>query len=255
MTEKPALEARILYSTPQEPKKRLKHYTYRGAFGSVLYFFIFGSGLSLITGKPLFGWKSGVSLVLLSLAFLISASIWLPRIYHASTFYLYSGLIRFPTFVLLLSFGLSTIASLLPPISTMWMLVGLLLGVAIIPMATARRIKWISQSMRTGHLQKSFDKSRGTWNASFDMDHLLKDPKTMRPGFLWRLLFWIGPAIGMSLADIFGKLNALLIVGLGMTLIGYYLLVSIFTDMISRLLELRRMERELGKKIRLVLEE
>ena len=255
MTEKVALEARILYSTPQDPIKRLKHYTYRGAFGSVLYFLIFGSGLSLITGTPLFEWKTGVVSVLISLAFLFSASLWIPRIYNASTFYLIGGLLRFPTFILLLSFGLSVITLLLPPISMMWILVGLLLGCAIIPIATISRVKWINQSMTTGHLRKSYDKGRGIWNASFDLDHILKDPETIRPGLLWRIVFWIGPAIGMSLADIYGKLNALLIVGLGMALIGYYLLVSIFTDAISRLLVLRSMERGLGKKIRLVLTE
>jgi len=77
--------------------------------------------------------------------------------------------------------------------------------------------------------------------------------KQMRPGLLWRVAFWIGPAIGMSLADIVGRLTAFLVVGLGLVLIGYGVLVTLVVVAAASWLEPSRLEQDLRRKIHLKL--
>lgn len=193
--------------------------------------------------------------LLLSFLNLITFPLWLGKIRSPKTFYLISVYLRLPMFAIILSAGISLAKILLPAGSACWIILGLIGGLFVLPLMIKRKMIWVEKSLISGHIKKCFNEKDWTWDASHDMDHIRKDPKKMRPGFIWRMLFWIGPAIGMSLANVFGELNALLIVSLLAIMTGYSAILSIFTHSLTISLVIFRLEKERGEMIQLELEE
>ena len=251
MEKKPTLEARLLYSMPPEPDKRLRRLLFLGFVGSAIFFLFCGGALSSLTRQGLFQWSIGVLLLILASINWISSPLWVDRITTPGIFYLVNGYIRLPLYMIMLAWGISINALILPSTSTRWINLGLMVGLLFMPFVIMRKLKWIEESLEEGHLKKCLNKQTWTWDPAHDMDHIRKDPKKMRPGFFWRMLFWIGPAIGMSLADIFGRLNALLITSLLGVMLGYLVLISIISDSISLSLVLFGLEKERGQRIKI----
>lgn len=251
MNKIPATEAKLLYSLPPEPRKRLRRMLFLGFLGSFLFFLFLGGALSGLMGRGLLQWKIGWILLLFSFLNLITFPFWLGRIQTPGTFYLVFGYIRMPLYAILLVFGISVLNFLLPVGSARWIHLGLICGLLFLPFVIRRKKEWIEKSLDRGHLNNCLKEKAWTWDAAHDMDHIRKDPKKMRPGFIWRVLFWIGPAIGMSLGNIFGELNALMIASLTSMMAGYLTLISIFTDTISLSFAIFRLEEERGEKIML----
>jgi len=251
MADKAALEARILYSVPVDPIHRLRFYALRSLVGSGLMFVV-TSGLLALLGSPSpWWWFVGWFCLLLSIAAALTYVVWAPHVTRARTFYEVNVLVRLPLFALQLLGGARIVEFLLGPGAGWWIYGGFLSGLLFVPSAIARKRAWIRSSMRYGHLRKSLDEDEAEWDTRFDLDHILKDPRAMRPGFLWRLLFWIGPAIGMSLADVLGRLSAALVVGLAFMATGYGVLITLVTSALAHSLELRDIEKRISRQISL----
>ncbi len=249
MKDKPSLEARILYSLPPEPRKRINRLLLLSFLGSIIFFVVLGGSLSLMGGKGLMQWKTGLIILSISIINILTAPLWQSRIQTPLIFYLASGFIRIPLFLMMLAFGTSGLELLLPNRSSLWIKLGLLLGTISIPFLIRRKLDWISASLENGHLRYCLDRTDWTWDTRHDADHIREDPKKMRPGFFWRFVTWIGPVIGMSLAGIIGRLNTYVIMALVGTLVGYLTLISLLTDTISLSVELSRLEKDHGKPI------
>jgi len=248
-------EAKILHSLPAEPRKRMRRVLTLGFVGSAALFLIFGGTLSGLRENELFHWTVGGFFLLLSFIFWISSPVWMGEIQHPGRYYLIYGFVRIPIFGILLGYGLSLNATLLPAASARWIILGLLGGLVFLPFAIKRRLEWTEESLKTGNLKKCLNAQKWTWDPAHDMDHIRKDPRKMRPGIFWRLVFWSGPVVGFALADIFGRLNALLIVGLLTTLIGYLAIISIGIISFSFYQTLTKIEKGKGQKLILDSEE
>lgn len=255
MENKPALEAKLLYSLPSEPIKRLRRLLLYSFAGATIFFLFSGGALFGLNGGGLFQWRSGVAILLISFLNLITFPFWMTRIQTPVAFYVVKAYIRLPIFALMLVAGISFIDILLSPGSTRWIGLGLISGLLFFPFAFKRKTRWVEDSLENGYLKRCLNEKSWTWDAAHDMDHIRRDPKKMRPGFIWRLLFWIGPAIGMSLADIFGELNGLLIASLIGIMTGYLTMISILIDTIPISLVILNLEEERGEKIQLEREE
>ena len=250
MTQNPAWEARRLYRTPLEPRKRLRFLVVRGFWGVILFYFIVGWPVSFLAARSLYSWKVGLLCILISMGTAVSFRFWEPKLRRATTFYAAIALVSSPLWLLWFSGGASMLA-LLAPDTLLMMYAGILLGVAMLPALIARRRSGLVQSIERGHLHRSLDRGRATWDPAFDMDHILKDPAAMRPGILWRLAYWIGPAIGMSLSSIIGRPSAAFVVGSLFILMGYGNLMGLIVNSGAHVLELLGQERELGRRIHL----
>ena len=251
MVEKPALESRLLYSLPLEPEKRLKRYAVASAVSCWLLVPVFGVVLSALYQEPILNWWGGWVCALVSTILLISFNLWAPLIRRADAFYVVGGIVRLPMFLLYLITGIALVGAILPVLSARWVFGGFVAGLALLPSAFIRRRTSIRQSLENGYLRRSLNRVEAAWDPKFDMDHVLRDPRAMRPGLFWRLAFWIGPAIGMSLADALGRVSALLVAGVLAISVGYGSLLAVVSHDVALVLELRRLERELGKPIRL----
>jgi len=64
MNKIPAPEAKLLYSLPPEPRKRLRRMLFLGFVGSFLFFLFLGGALSGLMGRGLLQWKIGWILLL-----------------------------------------------------------------------------------------------------------------------------------------------------------------------------------------------
>lgn len=128
---------------------------------------------------------------------------------------------------------------------------GLVLGLGTLPATIRSRRMRHGDAVRKGHLRRALNKETGTWDPQYDNDDPRDQALLNRPGCLMRLLPWIGPAIGMSLDELFGRaaanrLMAYLAISLGYGFVYFWLAATA-----AQFLEFRRMEAELGRPIML----
>jgi hypothetical protein len=196
-------------------------------------------------------WTTGVALWLCSLAFLVVSFFIGTTISRPFTFYAIEKGAFLPAGLAALLGGLWTLRSGLGASGATAFVAGLVVGILALPPAIRLRAKWRAQAMSTGHLRDSLNREAATWDPRYEMDQYLKDPRFSRPNCFLSLLFWGGPAIGLALVDIFGVLTATIIAGAMAAGLGYSAIMIATTDLVVLGRELRRLEKELGRRISL----
>ena len=192
-------------------------------------------------------WMWGLSLVLLGFYFAIRH-----RVNRAIIFYQLVTLAGAPLGAVILVGGLRGFSAHLGVEAARWLGAGLLIGLITLPWAVRARQIWFRAALETGHLSESLDRRKAQWDPRQDNRYVEEDPLITRPGCLMRLLPWIGPAIGASLSDVFGRATALSIGTLIFVSVGYALFYFNLRYLFTNMLELRRLERELGRPITLL---
>jgi len=204
------------------------------------------------SGFSLFEWKFGLWMWALSVVVLAAYFLIRNRIQRATTFYLLVALGNLPGVLVLLVGGLRSSEADLGASATRWLEIGLLLGLLTVPWAVRARRAWFQRALVSGHLSESLDKRTAQWDPRQDNRYAEEDPRISRPGCLMRLVPWVGPAIGASLADLFGQATALTITALLFVALGYNMLYFKLRYAITHTLELRRLEDDLGRPILLL---
>ena len=197
------------------------------------------------------GWRLGIALWVLAALLVPVFWVFAVEIQRAIVVYTLLTTVLFPASFAILDGALRLSIIILGSGSTMVTGLGLLLGLATLPLVIRTRRNQFHEAISKGHLRRSLDKERASWDAQYDNDEALATEWLKRPGCLIRILPWIGPAIGMRLADVFGRSTANLIMVAGFIGIGYALTYFGLVKASVQLLEFRRMERELGRPIML----
>lgn len=120
----------------------------------------------------------------------------------------------------------------------------LVLALGVIAMDSRQRFTRAADRLLAQHLNRE----RAEWDAYYYRGNPSGMPGSGRGGCITRLLFVIGPVIGLSLDEIFGRdvaieILALLLFGLSLMLIRYVL------NDVALCLFLSRLEREIGRPI------
>ncbi len=203
-------------------------------------------------GGSIFDWRVGWAAWGIALLLIPILLLWAERITRALWAKLIVLLSIVPTAVASLHGGFLMAVRILGNSSTSMVAVGLLLGLATLPLTVRSRRKWHQMALKEGHLRSSLDRENAEWDPKNDYAQMASKDWVRRPGFLLRLLPWIGPAIGMSLADIFGRSTANVIMALVFIFLGYSLAYAVIGGALVQFLEFRQLERELGRPILLV---
>ena len=203
-------------------------------------------------GPPIISWEVGVALWA-SVALLVPIYFfWIVRVRRAVVAYSAMTLAILPAAIALLDGSIRFSFALLGAGATTVISLGLLFGLGTLPLAVRTRRNQFAAAIKQGYLRRSLSQERATWDAQYDHDEALSTEWLRRPGCLVRLLPWIGPAIGMRLADVLGRSTANLIMVAGFIGIGYALTYFGLVKASVQLLEFRRMETELGRSIMLL---
>jgi len=223
--------------------------------GTTLFFPMLGGLASVIRGEERFAlleWRFGLWMWGLSLVVLIVYYAMRHRVKRAMSFYLLVAFGASPMYVTLLVGGFRAFQAHLGEEAGRALGAGLLIGLAALPWAAFLRRAWFRRGLESGHISSSLDEQTARWDPRNDNRHLEEDPRIARPGCLLRLLPWVGPAIGASLSDVFGRASAMTIVTLIFVALGYGLLYANLVYAIINTLEFRRLEQELGRPITLL---
>jgi len=189
-------------------------------------------------------WMWGLSLLLLGVYFVIRH-----RVKRAITFYLLVSFAGVPLGAVILAGGFRAFAAHLGAAGAGWLGAGLMIGLITLPWAVRARRAWFQGALEAGHLSESLDEDKAQWDPRQDNRYVEEDPRIARPGCLMRLLPWVGPAIGASLSDVFGRATGLTIGSLLFVFIGYGVFYFKLRYVFTNLLEFRRLERDLGRPI------
>jgi hypothetical protein len=192
-------------------------------------------------------WMWGLSLGLLGLYYAIRH-----RVNRAISFYQLVTLAGVPLGAVILVGGFRGFTAHLGGEAARWLGAGLFIGLITLPWAVRARQVWFRAALETGHLSESLDRGKAQWDPRQDNRYVEEDPRIARPGCLMRLLPWVGPAIGASLSDVFGRATALSIGTLILVSIGHALFYFNLRYLFTNMLEFRRLERELGRPILLL---
>jgi hypothetical protein len=243
------MEYSALAKLPNTSRKRLA----RAALNSLAAATIFVPILEFAVTDPAAGrspwWFTGVALWFCSLAILTTCVLIGGRISRAVSFYLLEEAAVLPGMLVMFFGGIWTLREELGPSSATVFALGLGAGFVALPFAIRLRSRWMREAIARGHLSKALNPETATWDPRYDADDVLKDHRLRRPNRLLSLLFWAGPAVGLALLDIFGRLTATVIMGIVLAAFGYFVLVAGLTKLGVTLLELRRFGRSLGRRI------
>ena len=218
-------------------------------FGAMVGFGIYTAAPA--EGPPIISWEVGVAFWLLVATFVPVYSLWVVRVRRAMAAYAALTLAFLPAGIVILDGAIRFSIALAGIGATTVIAIGLLLGVVTLPLIIRTRQLQFGAAIKQGHLRRSLDRERALWDAQFDHDKSLSAGWLRRPGCLIRILPWIGPAIGMSLADVLGRSTANLVMVVGFIGIGYAFVYSGLVQVSVHLREFRRMEKELGRPIML----
>lgn len=200
-------------------------------------------------GPPIISWRLGVALWVFTLALVPIYFIIAGRIRSAILAYTLNWIALLPSGVAVLDGALRLSFAMLGPEPSIVIALGFLVGLATLPLAVRYRRTQQQAAMLEGHLSRSLDREHATWDAQYDHDADFSKDWLNRPGCFIRLLPWIGPVIGMRLADIFGRPTANLVMVAAFLSAGYVLTYFQLMRLAVDLLEFRRLERELGRPI------
>ena len=245
------MEYRSLAKLPRTAKRRLA----RSALASLGLATIFVPLIELATSETgalsSWWWRLGVVLWLSAAALLVICLFVAGRISRPIHFYGLRMVAHWPGYLVLLFGGIPLLQLALGTSFVGAFALGLVIGLAALPLGFTLRAKWLRQAISEGHLSKALNTEEATWDPRFDADHVLKNPRMQRSGCLLSLLFWSGPALGLALSDIVGQVTALAIAGLLGASMGYVGLLASGTDSAVLFLELKSMERRLNRRITL----
>ena len=194
-------------------------------------------------------WEVGTALWTLSILLIPIYAILASRVRRAATAEAGLALAMLPTGLALLDGGIRLSVDVLGAGSTQLIGIALLGGLGTMPFVIRDRRQWFQQALRGGHLRRSLDSATGKWDPQHDLDQIESSKLLNRPGCLLRLLPWVGPAIGMSLDNIFGEAAALRIFVYLFLLLGYAFTYLPVVGALVQLLVFRRLEKELGRPI------
>jgi hypothetical protein len=244
-------------SNPRSIRLRIK----RAPLISLGMITIFVPFLGLLTntaasemGLPGVSWRLGAALWLITVALVPIYFLIAPRIRRAQLAYTLIWLVYIPSGVAMLDGALRLSLVMLGPGSTLVFALSFLVGLATLPLTVRYRRQQFRAAIAEGHLSRSFDREQATWDAQYDHDADLSKEWLTRPGCLIRLLPWIGPIIGMRLADTFGRSTANLIMVVGFLSLGYLFVYLGLTRLAVDLLEFRKLEKEVDSPILLAQE-
>ena len=198
---------------------------------------------------PILDWTVGVLLWVLAILLVPFYAIFAVRVRSAATAYAGMALAVLPTGLAILDGGIRLAVQILGVGSTVVIGICLLGGLATLPSVVRSRRKWFQVALRSGHLKRSLDRTTGRWDPQYDLDTLETSELLNRPGCLIRLLPWVGPAIGMSLDNIFGQAVAERIFVYVILGLGYGFTYVPIGGALVQVHEFRRMEKELGRPI------
>jgi len=212
---------------------------------------LFNNSIAADLGLPGTDWTFGGALWLIGLGLVPVYLLFVVRLGRAIVVYTMLTLAVFPVALAILAVALRFSMTVLGELASVIIAIGLLLGLGMLPLVVRERRQRYQSAIARGHLRRSLDKERATWDPQFDHDEDMSKEWLKRPGCFIRLLPWVGPAIGMRLADVFGRNTANLIVVAAAVFVGYLLVYSGLVQAIVQLLEFGRMEAELGRPIML----
>ena len=203
-------------------------------------------------GAPSINWGLGGSLWVIGVSLVPIYWFWVVKVKRAITVYTLLTIALFPPTLAMLHGALRLSLVMLGAEATVVITLGLLLGLGTLPLLVRTRRDQFKAAIKKGYLRRSLIADRATWDWQYDDDEAMSTEWLKRPGCLVRLLPWIGPAIGMRLADVLGRSTANLIMVAGFIGIGYALTYFGLVKASVQLLEFRRMETELGRSIMLL---
>ena len=214
-------------------------------------FFPMAAATGTVNGIPSpFGWPLGLWLWAVSLVLVICYIAAARGIKRAVVFYVLEHMAAGLGMVELLVLGLSMLDHLVGRAAFLMIGGGVLVGWATMVAKVPARRAWFKAAMERGHLAKSLDVVQASWNTRYDFDQGAAELRAFENrGCLTRMLPWIGPAIGMSLADVVGRWSTMVLVALILLAMGYWLVGLGTVHAVARHLELRRLEGVLGRPI------
>jgi hypothetical protein len=200
-------------------------------------------------GGPRHNWVVGLTLLAFALVLVPVYSTWVVKTRRAITAYALILLGLLPGTLGILDGSLRLSLVVLGVDATLVVALGLSLGLSTLPFVIRSRRAQHQAAISSGYLRRSLDSKRATWDAQYDKDDDMSKEWLTRPGCLIRLLPWVGPAIGMRIADVFGRSTANLVMVGAFLSSGYVLVYFWFVRAAVEMLEFRRMEKELGRPI------
>jgi hypothetical protein len=243
----------IKYGLPRSIRGRIRRMPYISAGLLTVLGPILGLMLREISGGEgsILAWETGVVLWALSVLLIPAYAVLAGGVKRAATAEAVLALAILPTGLALLDGGFRLSARLLGTGSTLLIGLALLAGLVTLPFVVRNRGQWFRESLRQGPHRQSLDKATATWDSQFDLEVMESSKLLNRPGCLMRLLPWVGPGLGMLLDNIFGEAEALRIFVYVILLGGYLFIYLPMVALFVRVLELRRLEKELGRPIML----
>jgi hypothetical protein len=243
------MEYSALAKLPNTSRKRLARYALTSLAAATIFVPLLWLPASDPAAGPSPWWVAGVALWFSSLAVLAASVLIGGKISRAMHFYLLEKAAALPGMLVMFFGGIWMLREGLGASSTTAFALGLGAGLIVLPFAIRLRARWLREAIARGHLSRALNPEAATWDPRFDADHVLKDPRFSRPNCLLSLLFWCGPALGLALVDIFGRVTAAILAGALAAGFGYSILLVSTTDLTVILHELRRIERSLGRRI------
>jgi hypothetical protein len=238
---------------PKSMSRRLKWNAIVSAALATVFVPMLGSMLSAVGyDPPIRGWRSGVWLWAAALLMVPLYLLFAARVKRAMTAYLLAVAALVPSTLAILDGALRLSFGLLGQGSAIVIAASCFLGLGTVPFAVQGRRRWYQEALRRGHLKHSLDQVNATWDSGNDNLQAEDQDWVSRPGCLLRLLPWVGPAIGMSLDEVFGPAGSDRIIVYIALALGYGLTYVLVAGAGLQFLEFRRMEAELGRPIMLV---
>jgi hypothetical protein len=243
---------RSLVIGPQSIRARIIRTSLISAVGLTIWTPFLGLGTLIHDGPPIVGWIEGVLLWIVAVI-AIPVYYWSAnRVKRAMTAYVIMMLSLIPLSLSFIDAGIRLSYRHLGTISASWILIGLIVGIAVTPLAVSSRRQWFRDAVDHGHLKPSLNPKSQTWDPKHDFVQTELRLASQRPGCLLRLLPWIGPAIGMTFADVFGRSTANTVLIFCLVAPGYAIFQMSLVATLMFYFEFNRLERELGGQILLV---
>ncbi len=250
----PILKVITRVTRPQSLRRRMKIAPVISAASLTVFVPFLGLAfheVAPLDGPPVLGWKLGVGMWLASIALIPAYSIWATKVARARTAYALASLGILPFVIGTADGALRFGFGLLGPPMGLIVAAGLVLGLGTLPATIRTRRMRHSEALTRGHLRRALNKETSTWDPQYDNDDPLDRALMNRPGCLMRLLPWIGPAIGMSLDELFGRAAANRLMAYIAISLGYGFVYFWIAATGAQFLELRKIETELGRPIML----
>jgi hypothetical protein len=244
----------LFIKPPIDPYKRLLWSSGLAFLINCIFVPLLAGLLSARRERAFLEWGEGFLLWGISLMILVAFLITGRKFDRPSTYYLMERLPSLPMGIVLIDGGLRLIEAILGFQSMLIISAGLLLGLSTVPFRIKSQRQRLRQALEDGYLQESLDRDTFSWDPKFDNDRWVEDERMTNPGLLRRVLFWLGPAIGMALSDLIGRSSALVLAGACAIYGGYFVLGSGAELAMAHALELKAIEEQIGHSLHIMME-